>query len=66
MTPGAFAVTDAILDGKTLAEQIRTETALEVAEFVKTTGLTPCLATVLVGENQAKQYDSSAARWPGH
>ena len=48
-------MTAAILDGKTLAEQIRAETALEVAEFVKTTGVTPCLAAVLVGENPASQ-----------
>jgi len=48
-------VTAAILDGKTLAEQIRAETAREVAEFVKTTGATPCLAAVLVGENPASQ-----------
>jgi len=48
-------VTAVILDGKTLAEQIRAETAREVAEFVKTTGVTPCLAAVLVGENPASQ-----------
>jgi len=48
-------VTAAILDGKTLAEQIRAETAREVAEFVKATGATPCLAAVLVGENPASQ-----------
>jgi methylenetetrahydrofolate dehydrogenase (NADP+)/methenyltetrahydrofolate cyclohydrolase len=54
-TPGDLAVTAAILDGKTLAEQIRAETAREVAEFVKTTGATPCLAAVLVGENPASQ-----------
>ena len=48
-------MTAVILDGKTLAEQIRAETAREVAEFVKTTGVTPCLAAVLVGENPASQ-----------
>ena len=48
-------MTAAILDGKTLAEQIRAETAREVAEFVKATGATPCLAAVLVGENPASQ-----------
>jgi methylenetetrahydrofolate dehydrogenase (NADP+)/methenyltetrahydrofolate cyclohydrolase len=48
-------VTAAILDGKTLAEQIHAETAREVAEFVKATGATPCLAAVLVGENPASQ-----------
>ena len=48
-------MTAAILDGKTLAEQIRAETARETAEFVKTTGVTPCLAAVLVGENPASQ-----------
>jgi methylenetetrahydrofolate dehydrogenase (NADP+)/methenyltetrahydrofolate cyclohydrolase len=48
-------VTAAILDGKALSEQIRAEIAQEVAEFVGTTGVTPCLAAVLVGEDPGSQ-----------
>ena len=48
-------MTAAILNGKTLSEQIRAEIALEVAEFVKTTGVTPCLAAVLVGDDPGSQ-----------
>ena len=48
-------MTAAILDGKTLSEQIRAEIAQQVAEFVRMTGMTPCLAAVLVGENPASQ-----------
>ncbi len=48
-------MTASILDGKTLSEQIRAEIAQEVAEFVDATGVTPCLAAVLVGENPASQ-----------
>jgi methylenetetrahydrofolate dehydrogenase (NADP+)/methenyltetrahydrofolate cyclohydrolase len=44
-----------ILDGKALSEQIRAEIAREVAEFVRTTGVTPCLAAVLVGEDPGSQ-----------
>jgi len=44
-----------ILDGKALAEQIRLEIAQEVAGFTAKTGVTPCLAAVLVGENPASQ-----------
>ncbi len=48
-------MTAIILDGKALAEQIRAETAQDAAEFIKTTGVKPCLAAVLVGENPASQ-----------
>jgi methylenetetrahydrofolate dehydrogenase (NADP+) / methenyltetrahydrofolate cyclohydrolase len=48
-------MTAKILDGKTLAEQIRNEVAAETVEFAKTTGVTPCLAAVLVGEDPASQ-----------
>jgi methylenetetrahydrofolate dehydrogenase (NADP+)/methenyltetrahydrofolate cyclohydrolase len=48
-------VTAAILDGKTLAEQIRAEIAQETAQFVAKTGVTPCLAAVLVGEDPGSQ-----------
>jgi methylenetetrahydrofolate dehydrogenase (NADP+) / methenyltetrahydrofolate cyclohydrolase len=44
-----------ILDGKSLALQIRTETARQVARLQATTGVVPCLAAVLVGEDPASQ-----------
>ncbi len=48
-------MTAVILNGKTLSEQIRAEIALETADFVKATGVTPCLAAVLVGEDPGSQ-----------
>jgi methylenetetrahydrofolate dehydrogenase (NADP+) / methenyltetrahydrofolate cyclohydrolase len=48
-------VTAAILDGKALSEQIRAEIAQEAAAFVAETGVTPCLAAVLVGDDPASQ-----------
>jgi methylenetetrahydrofolate dehydrogenase (NADP+)/methenyltetrahydrofolate cyclohydrolase len=48
-------VTATILDGKTLAEQIRSEVAQELAEFSRKTGVTPCLAVILVGDDSASQ-----------
>jgi methylenetetrahydrofolate dehydrogenase (NADP+)/methenyltetrahydrofolate cyclohydrolase len=48
-------MTAAILDGKALSEQIRAEIAQETAAFIAETGVTPCLAAVLVGENPASQ-----------
>lgn len=42
-----------ILDGKQLAQQILERTAERVAAIVEQTGKTPCLATVLVGEDPA-------------
>ncbi|MGA2059686.1 MAG: bifunctional methylenetetrahydrofolate dehydrogenase/methenyltetrahydrofolate cyclohydrolase FolD [Thermoguttaceae bacterium] len=48
-------MTAVILDGKALAEQIRAETAQDAAAFEKATGIKPCLAAVLVGENPASQ-----------
>jgi methylenetetrahydrofolate dehydrogenase (NADP+)/methenyltetrahydrofolate cyclohydrolase len=44
-----------ILDGKALAEEIRGEIAQHVAEFTRRTGITPCLAAVLVGDNPASE-----------
>jgi methylenetetrahydrofolate dehydrogenase (NADP+) / methenyltetrahydrofolate cyclohydrolase len=44
-----------ILDGKTLAKQIRQELALEVAEFHKTSGIHPTLAADLVGDDPASE-----------
>ena len=48
-------MTAAILDGKALAEQIRAEIAQEAAAFIAKTGVKPCLAAVLVGEDPASQ-----------
>jgi methylenetetrahydrofolate dehydrogenase (NADP+)/methenyltetrahydrofolate cyclohydrolase len=48
-------MTAIILDGKALAEQIRSEIASEAAALNKAAGITPCLAAVLVGENPASQ-----------
>ncbi|MGP1587092.1 MAG: bifunctional methylenetetrahydrofolate dehydrogenase/methenyltetrahydrofolate cyclohydrolase FolD [Treponemataceae bacterium] len=41
-----------IIDGKAIASQIRSEIALEVCQL-KSQGITPCLAVILVGENPA-------------
>ena len=48
-------MTAAILDGKTLAAQIRAEIAQQAAQFTNQTGVTPCLAAVLVGDHPASQ-----------
>ena len=48
-------MTAAILDGKVLSKQIRAEIAEEVAKFIESSGVTPCLAAVLVGEDPASQ-----------
>jgi methylenetetrahydrofolate dehydrogenase (NADP+)/methenyltetrahydrofolate cyclohydrolase len=48
-------VTATILDGKALANEIRTEIGQRVSEFIKSSGVTPCLAAVLVGEDPASQ-----------
>ena len=42
-----------ILDGKALAEEIRREVAMDVAEMQQKHGLTPGLAAVLVGDDPA-------------
>jgi methylenetetrahydrofolate dehydrogenase (NADP+)/methenyltetrahydrofolate cyclohydrolase len=44
-----------ILDGKALAQEIQAEIAQQVAQFSQETGITPCLAAVLVGEDAASQ-----------
>jgi methylenetetrahydrofolate dehydrogenase (NADP+)/methenyltetrahydrofolate cyclohydrolase len=44
-----------ILDGKQLAQQIRSELAEEVIEFIQNNGVVPCLAAVLVGEDPASE-----------
>ena len=48
-------MTASILDGKALAEQLRGEIAQQVAEFTGKTGVAPCLAAVLVGDNPASE-----------
>jgi methylenetetrahydrofolate dehydrogenase (NADP+)/methenyltetrahydrofolate cyclohydrolase len=44
-----------ILDGKALAQEIQAEIAQQVSLFKEQSGVTPCLAAVLVGENPASQ-----------
>ena len=48
-------MTAALLDGKKLAQQIQSELADEIIEFIQNNGVTPCLAAVLVGENPASE-----------
>ena len=48
-------VTATLLDGKGLAETIKTELAVEVADFIENNGTTPTLAAVLVGDDPASQ-----------
>lgn len=48
-------MTASILDGKALSEQLRAEVARDVADFTSQTGVTPCLAAVLVGEDPGSQ-----------
>jgi methylenetetrahydrofolate dehydrogenase (NADP+) / methenyltetrahydrofolate cyclohydrolase len=44
-----------LLDGKQLAQTMQAEIKAEVAELVRTTGVRPGLAAVLVGDNSASQ-----------
>src|SRR3954466_3872933 len=44
-----------ILDGKQMAQQIRSELAEEVIEFIQNNAVVPSLAAVLVGENPASE-----------
>jgi methylenetetrahydrofolate dehydrogenase (NADP+)/methenyltetrahydrofolate cyclohydrolase len=44
-----------ILDGKLLAQRIRSELSEEVIEFIQNNGAVPCLAAVLVGEDPASE-----------
>ena len=48
-------MTASILDGKALSEQVRAEIARDAADFTRRTGVTPCLAAVLAGDNPASQ-----------
>ena len=47
------AVSTVVVDGKALAQQLRDEIALEIAQLVATGHRPPCLAVVLVGDNPA-------------
>jgi methylenetetrahydrofolate dehydrogenase (NADP+)/methenyltetrahydrofolate cyclohydrolase len=44
-----------ILDGKQLAQTLRSELAEEVVEFIQNNSVVPCLAAVLVGDNPASE-----------
>ncbi len=44
-----------ILDGRALAQQVRTQVAVEVAELTSRTGVVPGLTVVLVGDDPASQ-----------
>jgi methylenetetrahydrofolate dehydrogenase (NADP+) / methenyltetrahydrofolate cyclohydrolase len=44
-----------LLDGKQLAQQIRSEIAEEVVEFIQNNAVVPCLAAVLVGDDPASE-----------
>ncbi len=48
-------MTAMLLDGKALAAKLQAKLQTEVAEFKAQTGVTPCLAAVLVGENPASE-----------
>ena len=48
-------MTARILDGKSIALQIRKEIAVEVAALMERRGIQPCLAAVLVGDDPASQ-----------
>lgn len=48
-------MTAKILDGKALAKKLEADIAGRVAKFRERTGVTPCLAAVLVGEDPASQ-----------
>jgi methylenetetrahydrofolate dehydrogenase (NADP+)/methenyltetrahydrofolate cyclohydrolase len=48
-------MTAALLDGKQLAQTMQAEIAAETAELVRTHGIRPGLAAVLVGDNPASQ-----------
>lgn len=48
-------MTAQILDGKAIALQIRQEVRLEVENLIQTSGVRPCLAAVLVGDDPASQ-----------
>ena len=48
-------MTARVLDGKTIALEIRKEIQREVSDFIAKTGVVPCLAAILVGDDPASQ-----------
>ena len=48
-----MSITATILDGKTTGRQVLDRCAQRVKQIIEKTGVTPCLATVLVGEDPA-------------
>ncbi|MBN1590411.1 MAG: bifunctional methylenetetrahydrofolate dehydrogenase/methenyltetrahydrofolate cyclohydrolase FolD [Pirellulales bacterium] len=48
-------MTATILDGKALAKEMRAELAEQTAEFIQDSGVVPCLAAVLVGDDPASE-----------
>ena len=44
-----------IMDGKAISKEIQAEIAVEVAQFTQSSGVTPCLAAVLVGDDPASE-----------
>ena len=44
-----------IMDGKAISKEIQAEIATEVASFIEQSGVTPCLAAVLVGDDPASE-----------
>ena len=48
-------MTVTLLDGKALAREIRAELAEKTAVFIQDSGVVPCLAAVLVGEDPASE-----------
>jgi methylenetetrahydrofolate dehydrogenase (NADP+)/methenyltetrahydrofolate cyclohydrolase len=48
-------MTAKLLDGKSLATKLQADLALRVTQFKSQSGITPCLAAVLVGENPASE-----------
>lgn len=53
MSPTNATGTARLMDGAGLAAQLLQETAARAAEISRRTGVTPCLATVIVGEDPA-------------
>ncbi|MFP6586552.1 MAG: bifunctional methylenetetrahydrofolate dehydrogenase/methenyltetrahydrofolate cyclohydrolase FolD [Pirellulaceae bacterium] len=43
------------MDGKAISQEIQTELASETAQFTQKTGVTPCLAAILVGADAASE-----------
>lgn len=48
-------MTAKLLDGKSLAARLQSEIAARAAEFKAASGVSPCLAAVLVGDNSASE-----------